>query len=163
MHDIFLTKNIRDILDSSGYSYKYYINNEEYERIINFYIERNLEIDKEFKEVIRVFGNRKIRYNNNSIPSRNKEYEISFDINDIWGKLKPKFYNMMTIEINHFENEYSFKNLTPLAVMPSGPMTFFVDSNNYIYGMIDELIVSYKGQSLWSSLEKLFKGEKSNI
>ena len=39
-------------------------------------------------------------------------------------------------------------------------MTFFVDSNNHIYGMIDELIVGYKGQSLWSSLEKLFKGEK---
>lgn len=160
MHEIFLTKYIRDILDFSGYSYKYYIDDDEYERILNFYMEQGFEISEEFKEIIRIFGNRKISYYNNSILARKNKYEVSFDINDIWGKLQPKFYKIMSIEINYFEDEYSLKNIIPLAVMQSGPMTFYVDSNNHIYGMIDELVVCYKGQSLWSSLEKLFKGEK---
>lgn len=162
MYEVFLTKTAMSILDTSGFQSDYYIDDDEHKSILNFYKEQGLELNSEFQEVIKVFGNRTIYYSNDSIPDRKKPYEINFEIKAIWGKLKPKFYRMMEIEIHHFEKEYSLKNLIPLAIMPSGPLTFFVDKNNHIYGMIDSMVVSYKGSCLWSSLEMLFKGQSSS-
>ncbi len=43
--------------------------------------------------------------------------------------------------------------------MPSGPMEFLVNEKSHIYGILDNLILFYKGNTIWESLEKVLDGD----
>ena len=149
-----------EVLDHSGYHSKYYISDDEYEEMLAFYHERGFKLTDNIKDIIRVFGNREIRYNNNYSKARKSNYEVSFSLRSIWGNFKQFSFELMEARIERHESTYSLKGLVPIAIMPSGPMTYFIDNNENIYAFIDDLIVTYKGNATWTSIEKWFNGDR---
>lgn len=61
--------------------------------------------------------------------------------------------------IKHYKQILNVTYLIPISVMPSGPMEFFVNEKSHIYGILDNLILFYKGNTIWESLEKVLDGD----
>ena len=157
MTKINLSRRVMDVLHQSGYKNEYFISDFEYSEILEKYEKFGFNLPDSVKEVLRVFGGRKIIYDNGSIPSRDASYEMDFSLNSVLGKLKKKDYLMERIK--YYKQILNVTDLIPISVMPSGPMEFFVNEKSHIYGILDNLILFYKGNTIWESLEKVLDGD----
>ena len=90
MTKINLSRRVMDVLHQSGYKNEYFISDFEYFEILEKYEKFGFNLPDSVKEVLRVFGGRKIIYDNDSIPSRDASYEMDFFLNSVLGKLKKK-------------------------------------------------------------------------
>jgi len=98
MNKINLSRRVMDVLHQSGYKNEYFISDFEYSEILEKYEKFGFNLPDSVKEVLRVFGGRKIIYDNGSIPSRDASYEMNFSLNSVLGKLKKKDYLMERIK-----------------------------------------------------------------
>ena len=64
---------------------------------------------------------------------------------------------------HRYEERLHVSGLVPVAIMPSGPMTFYLDDQENIYGILDDLVLGYQGRSLWNSMVKLFDGHDTHV
>ena len=159
--EIFLSKRIRDVLDNAGFHSKYFIADKAYQRILEIYDEYGIEVSSSVKEVLKVFGGREIYYDNDSIPHRDSHYcvQFYFDLQNYGGKVRQQYIDFEQQAIQYYEKLLKVTGLIPIAVMPSGPMTFYVDNRQRIFGCLDDFVIGYTGKNVWQSLEKLFIGQ----
>lgn len=154
---ILLPVKIMEILTNSGYN-SYFISEYDLAEIISIYNKFQLCTPKNLIDLISVFGDRTIFYENNSIPNRKYPYEINFNPRNFLGKSTKTNILDWQFTIAEYEKNLSVNKLVPFAIMPSGPMTYYIDDKENIYGIIDDLCLIYKGNNLWDSLIKLFNG-----
>ncbi|WP_230657877.1 SUKH-3 domain-containing protein [Psychrobacter sp. I-STPA10] len=159
--EIFLSKKLREVLDNAGYHSKYFIADNDYQRILEIYDEYGIELSSSVKDVLKVFGGRKIYYDNNSISHRESSYcvQFYFDLQNYGGKVRQQYIDYEQQFIQRYEELLKVTRLIPIAVMPSGPMTFYVDNRQQIFGCLDDFVIGYKGKDIWHSLQLLFAGK----
>lgn len=161
---IFLPTKVREVLDSSGYSHRYAVSDYELNEIKALYQKFGIAINDRVVELMGVVGDRVLEYRNGSIPARGDvPYEISFCLRDVLGKsAKTNILNTRT-HISWYEERLHVSGLVPVAIIPSGPMTFYLDDQENIYGILDDLVLGYQGRRLWNSMVKLFDGHDTHV
>ena len=155
-----LSARLINVLNQSGFNGNYFISEYEYLEILEKYKKFDIYLSDSAKELLNVFGNRVIIYENNSIRNRNYPYEISFNTSEVLGKLR----NVKTLKmiLLHNKEKLCVEYLIPIAVMPSGPMLFCLDDHDNIHGILDSLILHYCGRNVWNSFEKVLDGDDVN-
>lgn len=159
--NINLPDSIIQILNNSEYRGDYFISEYERDEIISLYEKYGFQLNNSLIELISVFGNRVIYYYNNSIPNRTDAYELNFSIGKVLGKFKKR--NLLFMDITYYCTMLNIESLIPIAVKPSGPLTYYVTEKGNIYGIIDTLILVYKGNNLWNSIERVFQGKYTKL
>lgn len=161
---IFLPARVREVLDSSGYSHRYAISDYELNEVKALYQKFGIAINDRVVELMGVVGDRVLEYRNGSIPARGDvPYEISFCLRDVLGKSTKTNILNTRAHISWYEERLHVSGLVPVAIMPSGPMTFYLDDQENIYGILDDLVLGYQGRSLWNSVVKLFDGHDTHV
>ena len=96
-----LSTRLINVLNQSGFNGNYFISEYEYLEILEKYKKFDIYLSASAKELLKVFGNRVITYENNSIPNRNYPYEISFNTSEVLGKLR----NVKTLKMILLHNK----------------------------------------------------------
>lgn len=155
-----LPERLIHVLNQSGFYRNYLISEYEYLEILEIYKKFDIYLSDSAKDLIKVFGNRIIIYNNDSISNRSFPYKISFNTNEVLGKYK-NIKSFKTVILSNKE-KLGVEYLIPIAVMPSGPMIFCLDNSDNIHGILDSLILHYCGRNVWKSFEKVLNGDEMN-
>lgn len=159
--NINLPASIIEILNNSEYRENYFISEYEQDEIISLYEKYGFQLNNSLVELISVFGNRVIYYCNNSIPNRTNEYELNFSIDKVLGKFKKR--NLLLMDIQYYCAMLNIESLIPIAVRPSGPLTYYITTKESIYAIIDTIILVYEGSNLWNSIERVFQGKYTKL
>lgn len=153
-----LPKLILSVLNQSGFRDNYFISDYFLEEIIKKYEQFGFIISPKIIEILAVFGGRDLYFN---VDNEDNNRELSFQPSLVLGKVKNK--SMLKMQIDFYENILNIKNLIPLCEKISLPITYYIDSNYHIYGIIDSYVYFYKGVSAWNSLEKLFLNDYESL